>query len=88
MLEALDLAGVRGERRLFDHLTFRIVPGECLSVHGENGSGKPRYCERLQGSLRLLLAESCGKESRCATSGVNTNANWFTTAMALDSKKT
>ncbi|ABF09262.1 TPA: cytochrome c biogenesis heme-transporting ATPase CcmA [Pseudomonas aeruginosa] len=49
MLEALDLAGVRGERRLFDHLTFRIVPGECLSVHGENGSGKTTLLRTLAG---------------------------------------
>lgn len=49
MLEALDLVGVRGERRLFDHLTFRIAAGECLSVQGENGSGKTTLLRMLAG---------------------------------------
>lgn len=49
MLEALNLAGVRGERRLFDNLTFRIAPGECLSVQGENGSGKTTLLRMLAG---------------------------------------
>ena len=49
MLEALDLVGIRGEHRLFDHLTFRIAPGECLLVQGENGSGKTTLLRSLAG---------------------------------------
>ncbi|WP_456064499.1 cytochrome c biogenesis heme-transporting ATPase CcmA [Comamonas resistens] len=49
MLEALDLVGVRGERRLFDCLNFRLTPGDCLSVQGENGSGKTTLLRMLAG---------------------------------------
>ncbi|WP_255697342.1 MULTISPECIES: ATP-binding cassette domain-containing protein [Burkholderiales] len=49
MLEALDLGGVRGGRRLFAYLTFRIAPGDCLSVQGENGSGKTTLLRMLAG---------------------------------------
>src|SRR3546814_8423030 len=49
MLEALDLVGIRGEHRLFDHLTFRIAPGECLLVQGENGNGKTTLLRSLAG---------------------------------------
>ncbi|MDF8361275.1 cytochrome c biogenesis heme-transporting ATPase CcmA [Achromobacter anxifer] len=49
MLEALDLGGVRGGRRLFACLTFRIAPGDCLSVQGQNGSGKTTLLRMLAG---------------------------------------
>jgi heme exporter protein A len=40
MLEAVDLACARGERRLFEGLNFALSPGELLYVHGPNGAGK------------------------------------------------
>jgi heme exporter protein A len=40
MLEANDLACVRGERTLFDGLTFEAKQGTLLRVAGANGSGK------------------------------------------------
>jgi heme exporter protein A len=39
-LEAVDLQCVRGERRLFGELNFRLRGGELLRVGGANGSGK------------------------------------------------
>ncbi|QAA93161.1 cytochrome c biogenesis heme-transporting ATPase CcmA [Pollutimonas thiosulfatoxidans] len=49
MLEAINLDCVRGERRLFHNLCFRLKTGECLLVRGENGSGKTSLLRMLVG---------------------------------------
>ncbi len=49
MLEAINLECVRGERRLFHNLSFQLKAGECLLVHGENGSGKTSLLRTLVG---------------------------------------
>lgn len=49
MLEAIKLQCVRGERRLFHRLSFQVKAGECLSVQGENGSGKTSLLRMLVG---------------------------------------
>jgi heme exporter protein A len=40
MLEAQGIACVRGSRRLFAQLSFRLEPNRALRVTGENGAGK------------------------------------------------
>ena len=40
MFTATDLACSRGERRLFDGLSFELQRGDWLHVKGENGAGK------------------------------------------------
>lgn len=49
MLEVINLDCVRGERRLFHHLNFQLKAGECLLVHGQNGSGKTSLLRMLVG---------------------------------------
>jgi heme exporter protein A len=49
MLEASNLECVRGERRLFAGVSFRLEGGEMLSLQGKNGSGKTSL-------LRMLCA--------------------------------
>lgn len=49
MLEAIDLQCVRGERSLFNGLSFQLKAGECLLVRGENGSGKTSLLRMLVG---------------------------------------
>ena len=49
MLEVVDLVGVRGERRLFQDLSFALTAGELLYVHGPNGSGKTTLLRTLCG---------------------------------------
>jgi heme exporter protein A len=44
MLEASNLECVRGERRLFAGVSFRLEGGEMLYLQGRNGSGKPACC--------------------------------------------
>lgn len=49
MLEALDLACVRGERTLFEHVSFSLDRGTLLRVTGSNGSGKTSLLRILCG---------------------------------------
>ena len=39
MLEAQDLACLRGERAVFAGLSFRVEPGAALLLTGANGAG-------------------------------------------------
>ena len=51
MLEADNLECVRGERRLFAGLGFRLDPGELLYLQGKNGAGKTSLLRMLIGVL-------------------------------------
>lgn len=49
MLTASDLCCVRGERRIFAHLDFRLESGAWLYVTGANGAGKTSLLRMLCG---------------------------------------
>lgn len=51
MLDADNLECVRGERRLFAGLGFRLSAGELLYLQGKNGSGKTSLLRMLIGLL-------------------------------------
>ena len=51
-LKVLDLACVRGERRVFTGVSFQLEEGECLVVRGPNGAGKSSLLRILAGLLR------------------------------------
>ncbi|MEJ2552678.1 MAG: cytochrome c biogenesis heme-transporting ATPase CcmA [Gammaproteobacteria bacterium] len=55
MMEVVDLVCARGERRLFQDLSFTQTAGELLYVHGPNGSGKTTLLRTLCG---LALPEA------------------------------
>jgi heme exporter protein A len=59
MLDANDLECLRGTRRLFAGISFALAPGECLQVHGANGSGKTSL-------LRILCGLARPERGRCA----------------------
>jgi heme exporter protein A len=49
MLQAIDLSCVRGNRRLFEGLSFAVGAGEILRVQGDNGVGKTSLLRILAG---------------------------------------
>ncbi|MDR2187296.1 MAG: cytochrome c biogenesis heme-transporting ATPase CcmA [Azonexus sp.] len=51
MLEADNLECVRGERRLFAGVGFRLAAGELLFLQGRNGAGKTSLLRMLLGLL-------------------------------------
>lgn len=65
MLEVLDLACRRGDRRLFAGLSFDLEPGALLHVRGRNGSGKTTLLRALCGLLRPDAGEILWKGEDC-----------------------
>ncbi|HWL82606.1 MAG TPA: heme ABC exporter ATP-binding protein CcmA [Roseomonas sp.] len=57
MLEAKDMAVVRGERIVFAGLSFRVAPGEALLLTGPNGAGKSTLLRALAGLVPLAEGE-------------------------------
>ncbi len=59
MLEAIELACVRGERLLFRDLSFCVNPGTLLWVSGGNGAGKTSLLRLLCGLARAESGKVC-----------------------------
>jgi heme exporter protein A len=57
MLEADNLECVRGERRLFSGLGFKLEGGELLYLQGRNGAGKTSLLRMLIGLLHPEAGE-------------------------------
>ncbi len=55
MLSVANLECMRGDRRLFSGLSFRLAAGEILHVKGKNGSGKTTLLRAVAG---LVLPEA------------------------------
>lgn len=53
MLSANELTLFRGERCLFQDLSFALNPGELLSLEGRNGSGKTSLLRAIAGLIEL-----------------------------------
>jgi heme exporter protein A len=51
-VEVEDLAVVRGERRLFARLSFRLQAGRATALTGPNGAGKTSLLRAVAGPLR------------------------------------
>lgn len=66
-LTAEKLACARGERRLFDSLSFRVRAGQALAVEGANGSGKTSLLRLIAGFLAptggRILVKTAASES-------------------------
>ena len=65
-LTAERLACVRGDKRLFDGLSFRVTAGQALAVEGANGAGKTSLLRMIAGFLtpaagRLIVKSAEGE---------------------------
>jgi len=57
MLEASQLECVRGDRRLFAGVGFRLEGGELLNLQGKNGAGKTSLLRMLVGLAQPVAGE-------------------------------
>jgi heme exporter protein A len=57
MLEASQLECVRGDRRLFAGVSFRLEGGELLNLQGKNGAGKTSLLRMLVGLAQPVAGE-------------------------------
>ncbi|MCW5752893.1 MAG: heme ABC exporter ATP-binding protein CcmA [Alphaproteobacteria bacterium] len=69
VLEACDLACLRGDRVVFEHVGFRLGPGEVLLLEGPNGSGKSSLLRLLAGFLTPLAGRVLWQERDIAEEG-------------------
>ncbi|MCH9694792.1 MAG: cytochrome c biogenesis heme-transporting ATPase CcmA [Gammaproteobacteria bacterium] len=58
-LSGSDLTLIRGERCLFEGLSFALEPGQLLLLEGENGSGKTSLMRAIAMLLSLESGEIC-----------------------------
>src|SRR5438270_13456227 len=71
---AEKLACVRGDKRLFDGLNFRVSAGQALAVEGANGSGKTSLLRLIAGFLapaagRIVIKDASGESDDAAERG-------------------
>lgn len=65
-LTAENLVCVRGEKRVFEGLSFRVASGQALAVEGANGAGKTSLLRMIAGFLapaagRLIVKNAEGE---------------------------
>jgi len=64
MLEAINLGCIRGDRRLFRGLNFKLESGQLLELRGRNGGGKTSL-------LRILCGLAAPAEGEVRWNGTN-----------------
>ncbi len=57
VLDAIDVSVAYGERRILDHVTWRLGPGDRVGLVGVNGSGKSTLLALLAGDLEPVTGE-------------------------------
>jgi heme exporter protein A len=65
-ITAEKLACVRGDKKLFENLSFRVKAGQALAVEGANGAGKTSLLRLIAGFLspaagRLIVQDPSGE---------------------------
>jgi heme exporter protein A len=57
VLEIINMGCLRGERRLFGGVSFRLAPGGLIWIQGSNGSGKTTLLRTLCGLTQAMVGE-------------------------------
>jgi heme exporter protein A len=63
MLEARQIECIRGDRRLFHGLSFRLEAKQALRISGENGSGKTSLLRMVAGLSPTQDGEICWNQA-------------------------
>jgi heme exporter protein A len=69
MLQARQIECTRGNRRLFQDLSFRLEAKQALRVRGENGSGKTSLLRMVAGLSPVEAGEILWNQARVAALG-------------------
>jgi heme exporter protein A len=69
MLQARQIECTRGNRRLFQDLSFRLEAKQALRVRGENGSGKTSLLRMVAGLSPVEAGEILWNQARIAALG-------------------
>ncbi|HXF17072.1 MAG TPA: cytochrome c biogenesis heme-transporting ATPase CcmA [Burkholderiales bacterium] len=64
MLEARKIECIRGDRRLFHGLSFRLEAKQALRISGDNGSGKTSLLRMVAGLSPTQDGEICWNQAR------------------------
>ena len=64
-LTAEKLACTRGDKRLFEGLSFRVRAGQALAVEGANGAGKTSLLRMIAGFLAPSAGRILVKDAAC-----------------------
>ena len=82
--EAHDVACIRGERPVFSGVSFRLEPGDALTLVGPNGAGKSSLLRILAGLLNARPGERWpGKARRSTTIGPHIVAGSTMSAISM-----
>lgn len=73
-LTAENLACARGERKLFEQLSFRVTAGQALAVEGANGAGKTSLLRLLAGFLAPAAGRVVVKDAQGETTDAEARA--------------
>ncbi len=68
MLEARNLACVRGGRTVFSGVEFALEAGQILALHGPNGSGKSTLIRLIAGFLQPAIGQLMWREENVQSS--------------------
>jgi phospholipid/cholesterol/gamma-HCH transport system ATP-binding protein len=52
IIEVVDLSFSRGQRKIFEHLSFKVYPGKITAIMGPSGTGKTTLLKLMVGQLK------------------------------------
>lgn len=87
-LTVTDVALSRGERRLFEGLTFALALGEAVSLTGPNGAGKTSLLRAIAGLIRPDAGQIAFDDGALEPEDARARLHWFGWQDGLDGART